>query len=1044
MKRLVLYAALLLTGAGLSPLDLGSISWRDVGPAVLGGRLDAVAGIPGDPRTIYLGHSSGGLYKSTDGGLTFDAIFSQGTSTAIGALAIAPSDPRVVVIGTGEGFPRNTAAVGDGVFVSKNAGKTWRSIGLRASEHIAKIAIDPRDPRVIIVAALGPEWSPGGERGIYRTQDGGASWTRVLYVNPTTGGSDVIFDPHDPRVVYAGTFDFLRQPWTFRGGGPGSGLFRSADNGRTWTRLTDPRLRNGLPGGTINRVGVSLSYDHPNVVYALVPTRHGILYRSNDAGAHWSLVNASPDLVFRPFYFSQIRVDPRDPKRVYLASGGNSVSVDGGKKFAYLGGGGDNHDLWIDPKDPDRILNGSDMGFDASVDRGKTWDHVNTVPFAQVYRVGYDRAIPYHIMGGMQDHEVWWGPNSLWNDDGVSGGAWRNISQWGDGQYALADPLHPDVVYEDTHFGDIVRRDLSTGEARFISPQPLITFGTGASAYPYRFSWSAPIAISPNDPGTVYFGGNVLFRTTDEGTNWQTVSPDLSQPCDPKKLGPSGGPLGHDNTNAETYCTIYAISEDAKDAKTVWAGTDNGHLELTRDGGTTWRDVVANVRGLPPESWVASIRASQITPGTAYVAFDRHRFGDRHPYAYVTTDYGATWTNVSRGLPSSVFVVLEDPRQPDLLFAGTEEGVWSSFDRGAHWTSLRLGEAPVPVYDLKIQPDANDLIAGTHGRGFAILDDLAPLEGLAAATRAPAALFAPATAWRYVSRPVSEYGRGEFLSQNKPYGATLAYYLSPRVASKKKGATVPIRILDSAGRVVRSLRGPAKRGLDQLVWDLQTDPPGGRSAVQDARPYYVFYSLHIDGPEVVPGTYTAELTAGGHTYSAPVEVRLDPALAATPADVQAQYDALLRLATIQERDEVALNELRGIDTQIAALAKKKMSAGLRAHVAAYRASAAAIAAALANGDGSENAAYRGPARLIDQIGFLRHILAGYVGSPTVAQQRLIEGFDARSTELGARAKTVFIADLDRINLALGKERIAPLRVRVTQPKRRRAGAPPAD
>ena len=331
MKRFALYAALLLTGAGLSPLDLGSISWRDVGPAVLGGRLDAVAGVPGDPRTIYLGHSSGGLYKSTDGGLTFDSIFNVGTSTAIGAIAVAPSDPRVIVVGTGEGFPRNTAAVGDGVFASKNAGKSWHFIGLRASEHIAKIAIDPRDPRVILVAALGPEWTAGGERGIYRTQNAGETWTRVLSVNPTTGGSDVIFDPHDSRIVYAGTFDYLRQPWTFRGGGPGSGLFKSVDNGRTWTRLTDSRLHNGLPGGTLNRVGVSLSNDHPNVVYALVPTRAGILYRSSDAGAHWTLVNASPDLVFRPFYFSQIRVDPRDPKRVYLASGGTASRPTAGR-----------------------------------------------------------------------------------------------------------------------------------------------------------------------------------------------------------------------------------------------------------------------------------------------------------------------------------------------------------------------------------------------------------------------------------------------------------------------------------------------------------------------------------------------------------------------------------------------------------------------------------------------------------------------------------------------------------------------------------------
>lgn len=1042
MKVVLIGAALLCAIAALparagqvSSKDLGALKWREVGPAVMGGRLDVAVGVPGDPRTIYLGHSSGGLYKSTDGGLTFAAIFHSGGSSSIGALAVAQSDPKIVFVGTGEGFPRNTAAPGDGVFKSIDAGKTWHYVGLRDTKQIAKIAIDPHDPRVILVAALGPEWLPGGERGVYRSQDGGKTWTRVVFVNSTTGGSDVAFDPQNPSIVYAGTFDFIRRPWTFRGGGPGSGLYRSADNGRTWEKLTAPALHDGLPGGTINRVGVSVCYEHPNVVYAFVPNKRGVLYRSDDAGSHWKLVNASGDIDFRPFYFSQLRADPHDPNRVYLPSEGNQVSTDGGKTFKHLGGGGDNHDIWIDPQNPDRLLNASDFGLDMSADRGKTWDHLNTVPFAQVYRVGYDDALPYHIMGGMQDHEVWWGPNSLWNDDGVPSGAWRNISQWGDGQYALPDPRDSNVIYEDTHFGDLVRRDLRTGEARYISPQPAITFGTGAGAYRYRFSWSAPLYISPHDPSVVYFGGNVLFKSTDEGTSWQTISPDLSQPCNRAYLGPSGGPLGHDDTNAEAYCTIYAISEDAGDPNTLWVGTDDGNLEITRDGGKRWTNVVANVRGLPAHSWVSSIHASHVTPGTAYVCFDRHRFGDERPYAYVTTDYGKHWSNISRGLPSYAYVVLEDPRQPLLLFAGTQQGVSASFDRGAHWTSLQLGQPPVPVYDLKIQPQANDLIAGTHGRGFWILDDITPLERLAEAVGKKATLFAPMPAWRYVSRPTYEQGRGGFVSQNKPYGVAFSYYLAP-LKGRKKYDRVTIRITDAAGKLVRSLHGPAKRGVNRTVWDLHADPPRGKDVVQDTREYYVFYSPAIDGPEVAPGTYTATLIADGRTYSrsTPVQVNLDPAVGATAAALKAQYDALWQLVVIQEQGEVTLNELHGLDAQIAKLLAHKPPAAIRKELLSYRAAVDALSGRLVNGNGGENAAYQHPAQLIDQIAYLRHIEATYTGALTDAQQALADRYAAQMSRLNAEATALFSSKLKRVNARLATRKLPPLRVRITHTK----------
>jgi photosystem II stability/assembly factor-like uncharacterized protein len=996
--------------ATVAPTDFGALAWREIGPAVLGGRLDAVAGVPSDPNRIYLGHSSGGLYASRDGGMTFSSIFHAGLSTSIGAIALAPSDPKTIYVGTGEGFPRNTAAVGDGVYVSRDGGKSWRFAGLRGSQHIARIAIDPENPSVVLVAAMGPEFSPGGERGVYRTQDGGKTWQRVLYVNPTTGGSDVAFDPQNSQIALAGTFDYLRRPWHFRGGGPGSGLYRSTDGGRTWTKLTSAALHDGLPGGIINRVGLSISAHHPNVVYAIVPTKHGMLYRSDDTGLTWRLVNANQDLVFRPFYFSQVRADPDDPSRVWIVSGALRLSKDGGKTFHSVDAGGDNHDLWIDPADPRRVLLGSDMGFDISYDAGVTWQYVDTVPFAQVYRVGYDRDLPYHVMGGMQDHEVWWGPSTLWNDAGVTGGSWRNISDWGDGQYAVPDPRDPSIVYEDTHFGDLTVRNLVTGEARYISPQPEITFGTGVGSYPYRFSWSAPLMLSAHDPNVLYFGGNVLFRTTDRGQTWKVISPDLSQPCNPAWLRASGGPITRDDTNAEAYCTIYALAEDGADARTLWAGTDDGNLWITRDGGGTWTNVAPNVPGLPPHARVDEIGTSASRGGTAYVTFDRHELGDTKPYIYVTHDNGRTWTNVSHGLPLWAYVVREDPRDPSLLFAGTEDGIYASFDGGAHWSDLRLGMDHVPVFDLQIQPDANDLILGTHGRGFAILDDITPLEELARAVRSSAALFRPVDAWRYVSRPYHDIGQNAFVAPNKPYGAIISYYLAPtprpakspsssrapsRKALRPASPPVTLEIIDKKGNVIRHLKATDRAGINRVVWDLSTDPPGGTKAKQDPRAYYVFYSLHVDGPEVLPGTYAVRLRARGVTLEQPVTVRLDPSVHASDSDLQAHYDAMQRLAVMQERGEQWL----ATATADAKRVRKRNPRLARA--------LDAFADELRNGNGSENAGYQHRARVVDQIAYQRHIMATSFTGPTQPQARLMDRFERELDAMAPRAKQLF-------------------------------------
>ncbi len=982
MKALlvILIALTFMDRAAATPF--GDLKYRWIGPAVMGGRLDVVAGVAGKPKIVYLGHASGGLWKSTDGGLTFESVFEAGTSSAIGAIAIDPRNPQHVFIGTGEAFPRNTADYGDGIWVTLDGGKHWKALGLASSGSIAKIAISPRDSRVVLAAALGPEFGPGGERGIYRSADGGVDWSRVLYVNATTGGSDLAFDPRHPNVVYAGTFDFLRRPWTLRSGGPGSGLYKSTDGGKTWRRLNDPRVRNGLPQSPVNRVGVSICRSNPNVVYAFVPAKAGVLYRSTDAGAHWEVRNSSQEVDFRPFYFSQVRCDPSNPQKVYAVAGGLLVSTDGGRKFRDAGGGGDNHDLWIDPLDPERLLNASDMGFHYSVDGGKTWSYDDVVPFAQVYRVGYDMDTPYHVMGGLQDHEVWRGPNELLSRrDGPSDGDWLNISDWGDGQYAMADPRDPSIVYEDTHFGDLVRANLRTGERRYISPQPIIAFGTGASTYPYRFNWSAPLLLSHFNPDVVYYGGNVLFRSADKGSTWNVLSPDLTH-CDPRQLGKSGGPISFDDTNAETYCTIYSVGEDAKDPQTIWYGTDNGHLEITRNGGAAWTDVIGNVPGLPLPARVSSISPSTVTPGTAYAAFDRHQWNDYTPYASVTRDYGLHWQNIGIGLGSYVHVVREDLHNSAVLYAGTERGAMVSFDSGLHWNDLRLGLPHVPVYDLQIHPRENDLILGTHGRGFYVLDDLTPLENWSAANGTAPHLFAPMPAIRYSEASYHEHGRGAFVSENKPYGALFTLYLprAPKSNSPRAKPSVHVTISDASGAQIGAFDAQVHVGLNRFAWDLTTQLPHGTPSAQDPRAYYIFFPMKVDGPEAVPGKYTAHINTLGASLEVPVTVLQDPHNPASAAELRAQFDALVSLGITQARVEALMARL--VRERKRCRAADELLNRLR---------------------NSEPSGYRSPAELSEQVAYLRYILGQYAGPPTQPQLQLMSRYAALDNELEGEA-----------------------------------------
>lgn len=1010
-----LISAALAAGAGIplaqssgpAAIPLSGLTWRQVGPAMFAGRVADVAGVPRNPDVLYVGAASAGLYKSTNGGITFDPIFENGNTLSIGAIAVQPDNPDVVYVGTGEGAVRNSISFGDGIYKSADGGRTWKHLGLKDSERFSRIAIHPTNPQIVMAAALGHAFGPGGERGIYRSTDGGATWTRTLFVNDTTGASDVAIDPKDPNIVYAGMYDYLRQPWFFRSGGPGSGLFRSADGGVTWKKLTDPALKNGLPGAKlIGRVGVSIHHDNPNIVYALMEAQEpGVLWRSDDRGATWKMVSSERRINNRPFYYTQIRADPRDPDRVYTLSGSFNVSTDGGRTFGQSGGRmfGDHHALWIDPTNPKRMLSGTDGGFFITNDYGRNWDFVNNMPMAQPYHVGVDMAEPYNILGGFQDHEIWRGPNEKWNQVGVREGDWTRLRYMADGMHAIADPRDPNLIYYNGHFGDITRLDMRNQEERYIQPYPPGPAGGGANLEKYRFNWNSPVHMSPTNPDVVYYGGNVVFKTTDRGETWTIISPDLTT-NDPEKQKSSGGPISTDNTRAEFHCTIIAIAESPRDPNVVWAGTDDGNVQITRDGGKTWTNVAPRIADAPKFSWVSSISASAADAGTAYLTIDQHRLNDFAPYVFATTDYGQTWRKITIGLSGYAHVVKEDPKSPNLLYAGTELGVFASLDRGASWTDLRLGLPHLATVDLVVHPRDNDLVIATHARGFYVLDDVTPLQELARDTVAsgsgvtytdPVAsgvsrkitLFTPTPAVRYIpASDTSVLGNRVWIARNQPYGAIISYYLPQATAG------VQLTVTDSSGRIVQTLGDlPGAAGLNRTVWNLaevsscgpSTGPGrggrGGRGGGTWVR--------------AIPGEYIVKLTSGGETQQAPLTVRLDPRVKATAADMQVWLEA----AHAIERTECTLRrasaELASLDQQVAAI---EADPARSTRAAPLRAALRPIVLAL-RGDPNDP----GHVNLPGRINWLTIQVGNYSGPPTAAQREWIATYAREAEKVSA-------------------------------------------
>jgi photosystem II stability/assembly factor-like uncharacterized protein len=1021
--------------AQVNPNLINGMKWRNVGP-FRGGRVLAVAGVPGDPSTYYFGGTGGGVFKSTNGGLSWAPAWPQDAVGSIGAVAVADADHNIVYVGTGESCLRGNISYGDGVYKSTDGGKTWHNVGLKDTRHIGAIIIDPRDPNIVLVAAVGHAFGPNAERGVFRTADGGKSWQKVLYKDDNTGAIDVVFDPNNASIVYAALYQVRRQPWHFASGGPGSGLYKSTDGGVTWKRLEG----HGLPAGDLGRIGVTVSGADSNRIYALIEAKEGGLYRSQDAGATWMRANDDERYRQRAWYFTHIFADPKNVDTVYVLNTGAFRSNDGGKTFELLPAPhGDHHALWIDPTNPQRFINGNDGGVDITVDGGKTFSEQNNQPTAQFYHVAVDNSWPYRLIGAQQDNSSV--AIASYSDDGVIARQDWFVPSYGESGYLAPDPKDPEIIYGGSEGSVITRYDHRTNELRDISPYPIDTSGNGADQLKYRFQWTEPVLVSQFDSNVIYSASQFVMKSGDQGKTWAAISPDLTR-NDKSKQTPSGGDLTLDITSVEYYDTVFALAESPLDRGLLWAGSDDGLLHITRDAGKNWENITP--KDMPEWSLISQIDASHHDAGTAYVAVDRHRLDDLAPLIYKTHDYGKTWTKITSGIPAGAFVrvVREDPKVKGLLYAGTETGVYFSTDDGAHWQALQLNLPTVPVHDLAVKGD--DLVAATHGRAFWILDDVTPVRQAASVPAgAEFHLFAPETAIRLHLPDAVERRRP--VGDNPPKGAVIDYFLKNKIGEKDE---ITIEVLDEQGKRLRRLSSksadkneqppewpdqekpvellPTEAGMNRFPWDFRIEPP--------AQIPGAFYAGEPPrGRMVNPGKYTLKMTVNGQSQTQPIEVIMDPRLKVSAADLEAL--ATLSDKVTQDIDQLhrAVNQIRELRANLQTLEKWSGDAPAAKEVIA--------AAKKLDGDmggveeklmqvkmKSSEGNLRYPNMLNEQYASFNDLIQGVDTAPTPQQLAVFDELHTRLTAELAKWQQVRDAQVPALNELMKKQGVPTLTV----------------
>lgn len=983
----------------------GEIKARHIGPAVMSGRISAIDALDKDPRIVYIGAAAGGVWKSKNAGTTFEPIFDDHIQS-IGTITIDQQRPDTIWVGTGETWVRNSVSVGDGVYKTVNGGEKWINMGLKESERIAKIIIHPDNPDIVYVAAMGQLWSSSEQRGVFRTTDGGKSWTKVLYVDENTGCSDLAIDFENPDILYAAMWDYRRYPYKFRSGGPGSGLFRTIDGGSTWKKITE-----AMPEGMLGRIALTVSPANPARVWALIEAKKTRLIRSDDRGETWNLMTETQVIGDRPFYFAWMIADPVDSNRLYKPGFTLYVSEDGGKTFRspFVGGGnahGDYHPMYISKKDNNFIYMTTDGGLYLSHDKAATWKMCRNLPLSQFYRVTCDDDMPYNVYGGLQDNGSWYGPSR--SPGGITNHDWKNVG-YGDGFNVLRDRTDRNIIYWQYQGGEIKRHYVDTKEFKDIKPFQ------DKDTEKLRFNWNTPLV--QGNSGALYVGSQYLYRSENHGDTWERISSDLTSDDPEKQKQEETGGLTVDNSSAENHCTIYYISESPLDKNLIWVGTDDGNVQMTNDGGKSWTNLVPNIPGLPANTWCSSVVASSFDKGTAFATFDGHRTGDMKPYVYRTTDFGSTWTSLAdTNIKSFCHIIKQDPVNPDLIFLGTEWGLYISINGGLNWTRFS-GKVPMtPVHDLVFQEREKDLVIGTHGRGILILDDITPLRSLKMEMLDQELVFLDTKPYILRNEGISQRMEGDdgFEAPNPSDALQITYYMSKRHVF----GDMSMEIYDPEGKLIKSMPAGKMKGINRVRWNIMMKPPKVPSSVQ-------ILGAAMAGPTYAPGDYTVKILKGDKTFEGKVTIAWDENSRHTVEDQKLRYETLMEaynlLQDLAYTDRQILDLVSGLKERQNVTKDQKLVKTMKATATTLEDLRNEI---LATKEGQ----ITGEVRLRENLGDIYGGVMGYLGKPTDSQLERLDLLEIQVKDFRKKVDDIKGGELQKINDQLKKEGLKEITV----------------
>jgi photosystem II stability/assembly factor-like uncharacterized protein len=993
----VLLAQIVFSQSGINENTFGDIKARQIGSAAMSGRISALDAVDKNPASLYVGAASGGLWKSKNYGTTFKPVFDK-YNQSIGAITIDQNHPDTVWVGTGEVWVRNSTSVGDGIYRTNNAGDSWKRMGLEKTERIAKIIIDPKNDDVVFVAALGNLWNPSPDRGLYKTSDGGKTWEKILYVDENTGCCDVAIDPNDPQIMYAGMWEFRRTPWSFSSGGKGSGLFRSSDGGKTWVKVIK-----GLPSGILGRVSLAISPVKSAMVYALIEAEKTGLYRSNDKGLTWNLMSQSEAINDRPFYFSFLALDPVDTNIVYKPGFTLFKSTDGGKTFgsAAVEGGnyhGDCHPLYISKKDPNLIYMGTDGGVYYSMDKGNTWRFMRNLPVSQFYHVSIDMADPYNVYGGLQDNGSWFAPSR--SSSGITNASWKSVG-FGDGFYVYCDKLDSTILYWQFQAGKIARYSLRTGEYKSLIPFK------DKETKDLRFNWNTPLIFSPTS-NNFYTGAQYLYKTNNRGDTWRRISPDLTTDDPKKEKQEKSGGLTVDNSSAENHCTIYTVNESPLDSLIIWAGTDDGNLQVTADGGKNWTNVVKNIASLPPNTWCSYVEPGRFDKNTVYVTFDGHRMGDKSPYIFKSTDLGKTWKALAdTSIKAYCHVIMEDLINPDLLFLGTESGLYISINGGTNWASFKGNIPKVPVMDMVIHPRDKSLVLATHGRGIMIIDDLTPIRQLSQEVMDADVKFMNTKDYIIRENSFTQEWNGddEFIGQVPEESAPILYYMKKRLVV----GDIYVEIYDSEGKLIKKLPAGTRKGINQVNWTIRMKPPKVPVSPQ-------IEGEAMMGPNYSPGEYTVKLIKNKDVFEEKIRLLPDPKSIYSLKDREIRQTNLMKAYNLLESLAYFDRQVKDIHDKANKI-KKEVPKALAFKLSAIANKMDTLHTKVVS---TKEGKITGEEKLREKIGFIYGSIMSYLGRPTDSQVSGLELLSKEADSFKTQLNELMTGDLVKVNQELVK------------------------